>query len=145
MGHTSFLLKPTLLLPYEAYINMKKPAINAPRLKSLRRALRRDQTPAETHLWQALRKRQLAGRKFKRQYSLGPYILDFYCAEERLAIELDGAPHYDVTRRAYDDERTQFLETQGIRVVRFENRDILQQRDVVLAAISWHLDIIKQA
>lgn len=111
---------------------------NQPRLKYLRRALRQQQTPAEARLWLRLRNRQLHGRKFKRQYSIGPYIVDFYCADEKLAIELDGAVHNDVLRQEYDDERTLFVQEQGIRVVRFENREVFEALDIVLEAIAWH-------
>ncbi len=111
-----------------------------PRLKYLRRALRQQQTPAEARLWRGLRNRLLHGRKFKRQYSIGPYIVDFYCAEEKLAIELDGAVHNDVLRQEYDDERTLFIQRQGIRVVRVENREVLKALDIVLEAIAWHFD-----
>ena len=113
---------------------------NKPGQKSLRRALRRQQTPAERALWQRLRRRQLRGRKFKRQYGIGPYVVDFYCAEEKLAVELDGAVHDDLLRRAYDEERTHFLEAQGVRVVRFENRLVWERLDVVPEAIAWHFD-----
>ena len=113
---------------------------NQPKLKYLRRALRQQQTPAEARLWQGLRNRQLHGRKFKRQYGIGSYIVDFYCAEEKLAIELDGAVHNDVLRQEYDDERTLFIQGQGIRVVRFENRQVFKALDVVLEAIAWHFD-----
>ncbi len=78
------------------------------------------------------------GRKFKRQYSLGPYILDFYCSEEQRAVELDGSVHDNPWRREYDEERTAFLEDQGIRVIRFRNGKVLDQRDAVLEAIAWH-------
>ena len=89
-------------------------------------------------MWLRLRNRQLHGRKFKRQYSIGPYIVDFYCADEKLAIELDGAVHNDVLRQEYDDERTLFVQEQGIRVVRFENREVFEALDIVLEAIAWH-------
>ncbi len=107
-------------------------------LKFLRRQLRRRATAAETLLWNGLRNRQLMGRKFKRQYSLGPYILDFYCSEEQRAVELDGSVHDNPWRREYDEERTAFLEDQGIRVIRFRNGKVLDQRDSVLEAIAWH-------
>jgi very-short-patch-repair endonuclease len=108
-----------------------------PELKYVRRHLRREQTPAERFLWQKLRNRQLYGRKFKRQYSIGRYVVDFYCAEERLAVELDGSVH-DRSSRIYDEERAQFLEAEGIRIVRFENREVFERLETVLEAIAYH-------
>ncbi len=95
---------------------------NQPRLKSLRQRLRNEGTAAEACLWQLLMGRQLLGRKFRRQHSVGSYILDFYCPEERLAIELDGASHDDPLRSKYDHKRTEYLTRQGIRVVRIDNQ-----------------------
>ena len=107
-------------------------------LRKYRRRLRKQATPAEKRLWKMLRRRRLKGRKFRRQHSIGPYIVDFYCPAERLAVELDGASHENPTRRDYDAERTAFLEEHGIRVVRFENRDVFDQPDIVLSAIVFH-------
>ena len=95
-------------------------------------------TPAEAALWRLLKNRQLAGRKFRRQHSAGSFILDFYCAEEKLAIELDGADHFDPFQRDYDDERSQTLMRRGIRVIRFENREIFEHAEQVLEQIAWH-------
>ena len=74
-------------------------------------------TPAEAALWKRLQKRQLEGRRFRRQHSVGPFILDFYCPEEKLAVELDGAVHDDPGRSEYDDERTASLQAHGSRVL----------------------------
>jgi very-short-patch-repair endonuclease len=83
-----------------------------------------------------LRRRQLGGRRFRRQFGVGPYILDFYCPSERLAIELDGAGHADPAVRAYDDWRTAALGRAGIRVIRFENREVFEHPEAVLARIA---------
>ena len=107
-------------------------------LKTFRQQLRKNATPAERKMWQYLRNRRLGGRKFKRQYSVGPYILDFFCNEESPAIELDGSVHDDPMRRDYDDKRTAYLHEQGIRVVRFENREVFEHPDIVVDAIGWH-------
>ena len=88
-----------------------------------RRDLREHQTDAEAKLWYFLKGRHLAGFKFRRQHSIGPYILDFYCPERRAAVELDGSQHLD--RVDYDDKRTAFLEPEGIRVLRFGNHEVL--------------------
>lgn len=109
-------------------------------LKSRRRQLRRDATPAEHKLWQHLRRKGLQGRKFRRQYSIGPYVVDFYGPEERLVVELDGAVHEMSWQRASDEARTAFLISQGVRVIRFENRKVFRQIDVVLEAIAWHFE-----
>ena len=101
-----------------------------------RRNLRRFATDAERVLWQHLRGRSLAGARFRRQHPLGPYVLDFYCAEARLCIEADGGQHWDPEQQTYDAARTAQLAAVGIRVLRFRNREILQERDAVLTAIA---------
>ena len=95
------------------------------------RGLRRTATEAEKLLWGALRDRRLAGLKFRRQQSVGPYIVDFICLDRRLIIEADGGQH----TAEIDAPRTAYLENQGFRVVRFWNTDILQMLDVVLETI----------
>ena len=87
--------------------------------KDQRKALRNNMTPAEAMLWRALKGRGAGGLKLRRQQGIGPFILDFYCPEHRLGIELDGESHrhkYD-----YDEQRTVYLRQQGIRIVRFSN------------------------
>jgi very-short-patch-repair endonuclease len=106
-----------------------------------RRALRRSSTDAEAALWSELRSGRLAGFKFRRQHSCGPYILDFYCAELRLAIELDGGQHYEPSAAAYDDERTRFLRERGLVVLRFPNDLVFRERLVVLEVIAAALGI----
>ncbi|SHI39243.1 Very-short-patch-repair endonuclease [Hymenobacter daecheongensis DSM 21074] len=108
---------------------------NLPHQKASRRQLRSNLTQAEALLWRALQRSQLAGRKFRRQHGIGPYIVDFYCAAEKLVIELDGAGHFTVSGEAYDVERTAYLTGLGLRVLRFENRLVLEQTDGVLAGI----------
>jgi adenine-specific DNA methylase/very-short-patch-repair endonuclease len=97
------------------------------------RSLRKEQTDAETLLWTLLRNRRLAGRKFRRQHSIPPYVVDFYCHEASLVIEVDGGQHAE--RRRYDETRTRFLESRGLRVLRFWNHEVLQQTESVLEAI----------
>ncbi len=103
-----------------------------------RKALRKNLTPAEAALWKRLKNRQLGGKRFRRQYSVGPYILDFYCPAEKLAVELDGAVHFNPLRREYDEQRDAFLRQHGIRTVRFENREVFDHPERVLEAIAWH-------
>ena len=110
---------------------------NEKRLEALRRGLRNEATSAEAALWNYLRKSQLGGRKFRRQHSIGPYIVDFYCPVEKLVVELDGEPHNAPNRKDYDAEREDYLQEQGVRVVRFENRAVFENMDVVLEGIAW--------
>ncbi len=119
---------------------MTRRLYNLPAQKPARRHLRTRGTPAEAALWLRLQRRQLGGRRFRRQFSVGPYILDFYCPRERLAVELDGAVHDDPVQRAYDTERTRHLGGLGIRVVRFENRAVFEAPEAVLAAIATHFE-----
>jgi len=99
------------------------------------RNLRKEQTDAETFLWYLLRGWRLAGKKFRRQHPIPPYVVDFYCHEEKLVIEIDGGQHSN-TRR-YDEARTSFLEKQGLRVIRFWNHEVLHHIEGVLESI-WN-------
>jgi adenine-specific DNA-methyltransferase len=106
-----------------------------------RRRLRREQTDAEAALWRLLRGRQFAAIKFRRQHPCGPFILDFFSVRRRLAIELDGGQHYEENKQAYDTRRTEFLESRGIRVLRFPTDLVFRERDSVLAAIALALGL----
>ena len=106
-----------------------------------RRILRREATDAERALWALLRSRQLDGYKFRRQHPAHPYILDFYCAEARLAVEVDGGQHYAADGLASDAERTVYLEALGVLVLRFSNRDVLTNAEGVLEAILQALGV----
>lgn len=97
------------------------------------RALRRDMTGPERHLWQHLRSRQLDGLKFRRQYPLGPFVLDFYCAEASLAVEVDGESHVGCGEA--DAARDRWLREQGVRVIRVTNDDVLRETEAVLLFI----------
>ncbi|MEL7170052.1 MAG: endonuclease domain-containing protein [Bacteroidota bacterium] len=101
----------------------------------LRRHLRTHGTTAEATLWGALKNRQLAGRRFRRQHGLGAYVVDFYCPAERLAIELDGAPHFTPAGQARDAARDRALAAVGVRVLRFENRMVFENLDALLDTI----------
>ena len=105
----------------------------SPKTRKRARELRRELTPIEAILWQRLRSRRLAGLKFRRQHPIGPFITDFYCAERKLVIEIDGDTHAEQAR--YDASRTAWLEEQGNRVIRFNNRDVLDNLPGVLEMI----------
>ncbi|WP_369977318.1 endonuclease domain-containing protein [Xanthomonas bundabergensis] len=95
------------------------------------RKLRRDMTDAERKLWQHLRCERLYGLKFRRQHPVPPYVVDFYCEALKLAVELDGSQH----STAADAERTRYLQSQGMHVLRFWNNDAMLQPDAVLESI----------
>ncbi len=101
--------------------------------RNFARAMRADATTPEHRLWQALRVRQLAGLKFKRQVPLDSYILDFVCFEARLIIELDGSQHAESRRDAVRDKH---FERQGFATLRFWNDEILDSLDAVCLAIT---------
>jgi very-short-patch-repair endonuclease len=92
--------------------------------KAKRQFLRTHLTRHEAMLWTRLRRRQALGYKFRRQYSVGPFVLDFYCPELKLAIEVDGSSHGTVKARENDVERQAYVERFGIRFLRFTNREI---------------------
>ena len=93
--------------------------------------LRRKPTDAESRLWFQLRGKRLDGRKFRRQHPIPPYVVDFYCGEIKLAIELDGSHHSD----SADASRTKYLAALGMQVLRFWDNQVLNDMDGVLAAI----------
>ena len=97
------------------------------------RLLRRNSTFPERLLWGQLRSRRLAGLKFRRQHPLGGYVLDFFCDDAQLAVELDGESH--VGQADYDPNRQRWIEGQGVRVLRFGNDDVLRDMNSVLEGI----------
>lgn len=114
---------------------------NIPYLKDTRKHLRQHMTEAELVLWQVLKGKKLCGRKFRRQHSIGYYIADFYCPSERLIIELDGQHHFTPKGIANDKERDEHLEQMNIKVLRFENKEVLNNLTSVLKRIKAHFDI----
>jgi type I restriction enzyme M protein len=99
------------------------------------RDLRQNQTDAETFFWALLRGRRFSRMKFRRQHPFGRYILDFYCHERKLVIELDGGQQNGGMAEKYDEERTLWLEQQGIWVLRFWNHEVLQETEAVLEVL----------
>jgi len=102
-------------------------------IKTWAREMRAQMTDAEALLWRLLRNRRIAGAKFRRQHPVGRYILDYYCVEKKLGIELDGGQHNDAAD--YDQRRDSWLDTQGIRVLRFWNNQMLAETEAVMEAI----------
>jgi very-short-patch-repair endonuclease len=98
----------------------------------LARALRNNPTEVERKLWQRLKGKQLNNYQFYRQRMLGKYIVDFYCPELKLIIELDGGQHYEENHQQKDEKRDAYFKTHGIRVERFTNLEVLQQMEVVM-------------
>ena len=108
---------------------------NQPYNKEYRRLLRHDMTPSERMLWKHISDKQLDGWRFRRQHGFGPYVLDFYCPVLKLCIEVDGELHQRTDVVEKDKERTSFLESNGIKVIRFTNDEIENDISDVLERI----------
>jgi very-short-patch-repair endonuclease len=104
-------------------------------LKEFRRDLRRNLTPAEAVLWNLLKARNFEGIRFTRQHSIGNFIVDFYCASEKLIIELDGNIHFNPKAELYDQKRTEYLNSLGFKLIRFENKMVFENLQTVLQEI----------
>ena len=102
---------------YDKVNNMNKKNI-------LARILRKNQTPQESKMWNILRNQQIRGCKFRRQYPIGEYIVDFVCKEIKLIIEIDGGQHNESDNITYDGKRTEYLNSKGYKVIRFWNNEI---------------------
>ena len=110
-----------------------KQIFNKKEIKQNRLSLRKNLTPAEAALWNLLKNKQLEGRKFRRQHSIGNFIVDFCCPTEKLIIELDGDVHGEYTAIEKDTKRDPYLQTLGFTVIRFENTFVFQDPEFVLA------------
>lgn len=115
-----------------------------PQLLEFAKTMRSNATDAESLMWQLLRAKRFMNLKFRRQHVISPYIVDFYCHELGLVIELDGGQHNTEDGRAYDAERTKFLEALGLKVVRYWNYDVLERTDVVLDDLWRRCSELKQ-
>jgi len=111
---------------------------NATRMKGRRRILRNKPTKFEDLMWNELRDRKL-GFKFKRQYSLGNYVADFFCREKKLAVEIEGEVHRRASVQKYDVYRIRYMGALGVRVVRIQNEEIIKNLDQVLKKIRINL------
>ena len=107
-----------------------------PKLKPLARALRAGMTEAEQKLWFRLRRKQVNGWPFYRQKPLGPYIVDFYCPAARLVVEVDGGQHFEPDQLEADRVRDAYLVSLGLRVLRFDDRQVLLETDGVVEVIA---------
>src|SRR5581483_6362873 len=105
-----------------------------------RRRLRNEMPKAEMLLWQLIKGKQVSGYKFRRQYSVGIYVLDFYCPTLRLAIEIDGSSHDGDDAQEYDTARQQYIEALGIQFLRFTNSDIYNNLEGVITKITNHVE-----
>ncbi len=114
---------------------MKKKIHTLKHLKGKRAELRKSMTPAEAYLWKHIKARQFEGRRFNRQHSIKNYIVDFYCAKEKLIIELDGEVHNNALAQEKDEERTKYLESLGYTVIRFENKMVFENLASVFTEI----------
>ncbi len=104
-----------------------------PDIEQAAKQLRKQLTPAEECLWQALRNRKLKGLRFRRQHPVGRFIVDFYCPEYKLVIEVDGGIHTE--QMDYDAIRTEEMQAYGYHIIRFENQQVLENLDLVLEVI----------
>ena len=116
---------------------MPRPIRSNPRTKHRAIELRRESTPAESKLWSRIRNNQI-GVTFRRQHAIGKYIPDFCSPKAKLIIELDGSQHLEQVQ--YDNERTEYLESQGYTVLRFWNNDVMKDMDSVIRAIIQVMD-----
>jgi very-short-patch-repair endonuclease len=103
--------------------------------KNKRKMLRSNMPKAEIVLWSKLKNKAVDGYKFRRQYSVGKFVIDFYCARSKLAIEVDGDSHFSEVSEVFDKERQDFIESFGILFLRFTNKEIYGNLDQVLAKI----------
>ena len=117
------------------YTDKTKQLFNQIKYKDRRSQLRKTQTITEQIFWQKVRNKQL-GVKFRRQHGIGEYIVDFYCAECSLIVEIDGDSHFTRDAREYDRERNALLQSRGFRVVRFTTRQVMEELESVLAMVN---------
>jgi very-short-patch-repair endonuclease len=106
-----------------------------PQLKTRARSLRTNLTDAEQRLWSRLRRKQIAGVQFYRQKPVGNYIVDFYAPTARLVVESDGSHHFELTQLRHDKRRNQYLEQLGLKILRFDDRQVLTETDSVVEEI----------
>lgn len=121
-------------------IHVRNPDRRAEHRQAFAAKMRQAPTEAERRLWALLRSKRVGGLRFRRQQPIGPYIVDFLCAAAKLVIELDGEQHGADTTRAYDDNRTRWLEQRGYRVMRFSNGEVFKDAQRLLETIVRHCE-----
>ena len=109
-------------------------------MKKHARAMRRNPTRSEGRMWSWLRNRRFIGYKFRRQVPIGRYIVDLYCPELKMAIELDGTHHRSPGMDEYDDRRTKYLRQRGIHMLRIPNELLIRDSEMVVEMIHWSID-----
>ena len=112
--------------------------------KDKRQSLRNNMPPAEQLVWARLKGKQIENCKFRRQYSVGAFVIDFYTVEIKLAIEIDGDSHFTDGAEVADRERQSFIESSGIRFLRFTNRQVYEELDAVIEAISQMICTLRE-
>ena len=110
---------------------------NSEKLK--RKKLRNNLSEAERIIWYRLKNKQIHGYKFRRQYGVGKYVVDFYCPKAQLVIEIDGDSHYNESAAKYDIKRQEYLESLGLRVIRFTNMEVYKSLEGVIEIIMQNL------
>lgn len=108
-----------------------------PQLKTNARTLRKNMTDSELKLWSRIRRKQLHGLQFYRQRPIGNYIVDFYCPQAQLVLEVDDSRHMNAREIQQDQYRNSYLKQQGVRVLRFDDLQVLNQIDAVIERIYW--------
>jgi very-short-patch-repair endonuclease len=112
--------------------------------KDKRQSLRNNMPPAEHLVWARLKGRQIENCKFRRQYSIGAFVIDFYTVEIKLAIEIDGDSHFTDGVEVYDLERQSLIEASGVQFLRFTNRQVYEELDAVIEAISQMICTLRE-
>lgn len=110
--------------------------LNPKKTKKLRQYLRNNMPQAEVILWSKLKGKQLLEYKIRRQYGVGKYVIDFYCPKLKLGIEVDGPSHYTVEGKEHDRNREDFIESEGIKLIRIVNIEIYENLDGVIDFLS---------
>jgi very-short-patch-repair endonuclease len=107
-------------------------ALNPKHTKKLRQHLRNNMTEAEIRLWSRLKSKQISGYKVRRQYGVGPYIVDFYCLRLKLAIEIDGDSHFSPSGQSHDKKRDDYIRKEGIEILRLTTTEVYENLDGVV-------------
>ncbi len=110
---------------------------NKAKEREKQRRLRNDMPAAEAVVWSRLRRKQVCGCKFRSQYNVGSYVLDFYCPALKLTVEINGDSHFVADANDYDQQRQAFIESFGIRFLRFTNKQVYENLEGVLQTIYW--------